>query len=78
MDAAALRTRIQATLSANADARRQAELDLRNAEDTPGFCEALLNILEAEQDPAVRLSTVVYLKNRITKGWAPIENEQSR
>jgi hypothetical protein len=30
MDAAALRTRIQATLSANADARRQAELDLRN------------------------------------------------
>ncbi|KAG9634635.1 ARM repeat-containing protein, partial [Aureobasidium melanogenum] len=78
MDAAALRTRIQATLSANADARRQAELDLRNAEDTPGFCEALLNILEAEQDTAVRLSTVVYLKNRITKGWAPIENEQSR
>ncbi|KAG9948266.1 ARM repeat-containing protein, partial [Aureobasidium melanogenum] len=78
MDAAALRTRIQATLSANADARRQAELDLRNAEDTPGFCEALLNILEAEQDAAVRLSTVVYLKNRITKGWAPIENEQSR
>ncbi|KAG9673490.1 ARM repeat-containing protein, partial [Aureobasidium melanogenum] len=78
MDAAALRTRIQATLSANADARRQAELDLRNAEDTPGFCEALLNILETEQDPAVRLSTVVYLKNRITKGWAPIENEQSR
>ncbi|KAG9890904.1 hypothetical protein KCV05_g18179, partial [Aureobasidium melanogenum] len=53
MDAAALRTRIQATLSANADARRQAELDLRNAEDTPGFCEALLNILEAEQDTAV-------------------------
>ncbi|KAH0286741.1 ARM repeat-containing protein [Aureobasidium namibiae CBS 147.97] len=78
MDAAALRTRIQATLSANADARRQAELDLRNAEDTPGFCEALLNILEAEQDQAVRLSTVVYLKNRITKGWAPIENDQTR
>ncbi|CAD0049536.1 unnamed protein product [Aureobasidium pullulans] len=78
MDAAGLRTRIQATLDANADARRQAELDLRNAEDTPGFCEALLNILEAEQDTAVRLSTVVYLKNRITKGWAPIENDQSR
>ena len=30
MDAAGLRTRIQATLDANADARRQAELDLRN------------------------------------------------
>ena len=30
MDAAALRTRIQATLDSNADARRQAELDLRN------------------------------------------------
>ena len=30
MDAAALRNRIQATLDANADVRRQAELDLRN------------------------------------------------
>jgi hypothetical protein len=34
MDAAALRNRIQATLETNADARRQAELDLRNVHAT--------------------------------------------
>ncbi|GAB7350629.1 hypothetical protein MBLNU459_g1192t1 [Dothideomycetes sp. NU459] len=73
MDAAALRNRIQGTLDANADVRRQAELDLRNAEENPGFSDALLNILEAEQDAGVRLSAVVYLKNRITKAWAPSE-----
>ncbi|KAF2145110.1 uncharacterized protein K452DRAFT_316224 [Aplosporella prunicola CBS 121167] len=74
MDPAALRSRIQATLDTNADARRQAELDLKYAEDQPGFPDALLNILEAEQEAGVRLSTVVYLKNRVTKGWSPAED----
>lgn len=57
------------------------------AEDQPGFPDALLDILEAEQEAGVRLSStsiptlfapslaltkaaVVYLKNRITKGWS--------
>lgn len=74
MDVAGLRSRIAATLESNADARRQAEIDLKYAEDQPGFPDALLNILEAEQDAGVRLSTVVYLKNRITKGWSPAED----
>ncbi|KAF2097936.1 ARM repeat-containing protein [Rhizodiscina lignyota] len=74
MDVAVLRDRIRATLDNNADIRRQAELDLKFAEDKPGFTDALLNILEREQDAGVRLSTVVYLKNRITKGWAPVED----
>ncbi|KAF1348790.1 armadillo-type protein [Delphinella strobiligena] len=79
MDAAGLRTRIQATLDSNADVRRQAELDLRIAEDNAGFSDALLNILEADADAGVRLSAVVYLKNRITKGWSPNEeNSRSR
>ncbi|KAF2473139.1 ARM repeat-containing protein [Lindgomyces ingoldianus] len=73
MDVAGLRDRIQATLDPNAAIRQQAELDLKYAEDKPGFTDALLNILEAEQDNGVRLSTVVYLKNRISKGWAPAE-----
>lgn len=33
MDAAGLRSRIQATLDANADVRRQAELDLKAVRD---------------------------------------------
>ncbi|KKY22710.1 putative nonsense-mediated mrna decay protein [Phaeomoniella chlamydospora] len=73
MDVTALRGRIQATLDANADVRRQAELDLKYAEEQPGFPNALVDIIQAEQDNGVRLSTVVYLKNRITRGWAPIE-----
>ncbi|ORY02931.1 armadillo-type protein [Clohesyomyces aquaticus] len=73
MDVAGLRGRIQATLDPNAAIRQQAELDLKYAEDKPGFTDALLNILEAEQDNGVRLSTVVYLKNRVSKGWSPAE-----
>ncbi|KAL1955255.1 hypothetical protein VTO42DRAFT_8853 [Malbranchea cinnamomea] len=71
MDVAALRDRIQATLDTNADNRRQAEADLKYAESQPGFPAALLDILQVEQDPGVRLSTVVYLKNRVIRGWAP-------
>ncbi|EAS33409.3 nonsense-mediated mRNA decay protein [Coccidioides immitis RS] len=74
MDVAGLRDRIQATLDANGDIRRQAELDLKYAESQPGFPNALCDILQAEQDQAVRLSTVVYLKNRVIRGWSPEED----
>ncbi|KAF2236154.1 ARM repeat-containing protein [Viridothelium virens] len=73
MDASALRDRIKATLDANANTRKQAELELRHAEDQPGFPDCLLNILETEQDQGVRLSTAIYLKRRVEKGWAPAE-----
>jgi hypothetical protein len=56
MDVAALRNRIQSTLDANADIRRQAELDLKYAETQPGFINALLDILQGEQVNAVQLS----------------------
>ncbi|MCJ1365361.1 hypothetical protein MMC16_004482 [Acarospora aff. strigata] len=74
MDVAGLRNRIQSTLDTNADVRRQAELDLKYAEDQPGFPDSLLNVLEAEQDNGVRLSTAVYLKNRVTRGWSPADD----
>ena len=54
---ATLRDRIAATLNPNADIRRQAELDLKYAEEQPGFPDALANILEVEQDPGVRQSS---------------------
>ncbi|KAK5130976.1 hypothetical protein LTR08_001387 [Meristemomyces frigidus] len=75
MDAAAgLRSRIQAVLDANADIRRQAELELTQAEESPGFLDALLDILQTEQDNAVRLSSVVYFKNRVNKAWTKPED----
>ncbi|KIN08077.1 hypothetical protein OIDMADRAFT_187227 [Oidiodendron maius Zn] len=74
MEPAALRNRIVATLDPDADARRRAELDLKTAEEHPGFTDALLDILQAEQEAPVRLSAVVYLKNRVTRGWSPSED----
>ncbi|KAJ5233055.1 hypothetical protein N7468_006011 [Penicillium chermesinum] len=78
MDVTALRDRIQSTLDANADTRQQAELDLKYAETQPGFINALLDILQGEQNNAVQLSAGVYLKNRISRGWAPIEENAQR
>ncbi|PGH18708.1 hypothetical protein AJ80_04361 [Polytolypa hystricis UAMH7299] len=77
MEVAALRERIRATLDSNADNRRQAELDLKFAEDQPGFPNALVDILQAEQDNGVRLSAVVYLKNKVVRGWAPAEEHST-
>ncbi|KAK5168595.1 hypothetical protein LTR04_006231 [Oleoguttula sp. CCFEE 6159] len=69
---------MDATLDPNADIRRQAELDLKFAEDKPGFLDALLNILEAEQEQGVRLSTAIYLKNRVSKGWSASDESSSQ
>ncbi|KAL8812282.1 MAG: hypothetical protein Q9223_001152 [Gallowayella weberi] len=76
MDVGVLRDRIRTTLDPNADARRQAELDLRYAEEQPGFINALLNILQAERDHGIRLSTAVYLKNRVSRAWTAGEEHQ--
>ncbi|KAL8671777.1 MAG: hypothetical protein Q9168_003724 [Polycauliona sp. 1 TL-2023] len=76
MDVGVLRDRIRTTLDPNADARRQAELDLKFAEEQPGFINALLDILQGEPDHGVRLSTAVYLKNRVSRAWAAGEDHQ--
>ncbi|KAI9757302.1 MAG: hypothetical protein M4579_003513 [Chaenotheca gracillima] len=76
MDVAAIRQRISSTLDPNAEQRGQAENDLKYAEEQLGFTDALLNILEAEQDTQIRLSTVVYLKNRVTRAWSPSDELQ--
>ncbi|RKF71337.1 putative nonsense-mediated mrna decay protein [Golovinomyces cichoracearum] len=57
MNAAGLRSRIVATLDADADTRRRAELELKTAEDHPGFTDALLDILHAEQEAPIRMSS---------------------
>ncbi|KAL4956161.1 armadillo-type protein [Aspergillus filifer] len=66
------------TLDANADTRRQAEIDLKYAETQPGFINALLDILQGEQVNAVQLSAGVYLKNRINRGWSTLEDSPLR
>lgn len=73
MDVAALRDRIQCTLDPDANTRIQAERDLKFAENQPGFINALLDIIQAEQNNAVQLSAGVYLKNRINRGWSSAE-----
>ncbi|EKD12477.1 uncharacterized protein L3040_008197 [Drepanopeziza brunnea f. sp. 'multigermtubi'] len=78
MDVAVLRGRIVATLSPEADLRRRAELDLKTAEEHTGFTDALLEILQNEQEASVRMSTVVYLKNRVTRGWDTASDAQNK
>lgn len=70
MNVDAIRSRIVATLSPDTNVRRQAELELKTAESHPGFCDVLLDILSGETEDAVRLSSVIYLKNRTNRAWS--------
>ncbi|KAK8023611.1 Importin-beta domain-containing protein [Apiospora rasikravindrae] len=70
MNVDAIRSRVVATLSADANVRRAGELELKAAESHPGFTDVLLDILTNEPDESIRLSTVIYLKNRTNRGWA--------
>ncbi|KID69859.1 Importin-beta domain containing protein, partial [Metarhizium hybridum] len=69
MDTAALRDLLLGSLSTDADNRRRAELQLKQIEEQAGFVDALFDILQAEQDASVRLSTVIYIKHRVNRAW---------
>ncbi|KAL3955144.1 hypothetical protein ACCO45_010707 [Purpureocillium lilacinum] len=69
MDSAAVRGLLAASLDADADNRRRAELQLKQVEEHGGFMDCLFQILQAEQDASVRLSTVIYIKNRVNRSW---------
>ncbi|KAJ4417195.1 Nonsense-mediated mRNA decay protein 5 [Gnomoniopsis sp. IMI 355080] len=70
MDAVAIRSCIVATLDSDPNNRKRAELQLKQAEEHNGFLDALLDILQSEQDANLRLSTVIYVKNRVNRAWA--------
>ncbi|KAI1811944.1 importin-beta domain-containing protein [Poronia punctata] len=70
MDVNVVRSRVHATLSPDANVRRAAEIELKQAEGHAGFTDVLLDILSTETDDSVRLSTVIYLKNRTNRGWS--------
>ncbi|KAI8675426.1 hypothetical protein NCS57_00443700 [Fusarium keratoplasticum] len=69
MDIAAVRSLLAASLDPDADNRRRSELQLKQIEEQPGFLECLLDILQNEQEASVRLSTVIYVKNRVNRSW---------
>lgn len=74
MDINALHTCFLSTLDANENNRRQAELQLREAEKTPGFINGCLDIvLEPQVSPVVKTASAVYLKNKIVRYWRPLE-----
>ncbi|KAJ2901850.1 putative importin-beta domain-containing protein [Zalerion maritima] len=77
MDVAPIRDRIIATLQPELGARQSAELELKQAERHPGFTDALLDILEVENEKNVRLATVIYLKNRVNRAWQKNEHYPS-
>lgn len=59
MDSAAVRGLLVASLDHNTDARRQAELNLKQVEEQAGFLDCCFNILEAEQEAQVRLASMI-------------------
>ncbi|KAK4674460.1 Nonsense-mediated mRNA decay protein 5 [Podospora pseudopauciseta] len=69
MDATAIRSFIVATLDADADVRRRAELQLKQAEDQPNFTDILLDLVSSEQNVTLQLPTAIYLKNRVNRAW---------
>ncbi|KAK4452802.1 nonsense-mediated mRNA decay protein 5 [Podospora aff. communis PSN243] len=69
MDAAAIQSCIVATLDADADVRRRAELQLKQAEEQPTFTDVLLDLVQSEQNASLQLPTVIYLKNRVNRAW---------
>ncbi|KAK4188938.1 nonsense-mediated mRNA decay protein 5 [Podospora australis] len=74
MDAAAIRSCIVATLDADADVRRRAEIELKKAEDHPNFTDVLLDLVQSEQNVNLQLPTVIYLKNRVNRAWQRLEH----
>ncbi|KJZ79342.1 hypothetical protein HIM_01493 [Hirsutella minnesotensis 3608] len=71
MDSAAVRGLLAASLEPDADNRRRAELQLKQVEEHAGFMDCLFQILQTERDASVRLSTVIYIKNRVNRAWYP-------
>jgi hypothetical protein len=70
MDAATIRSVFVATLSPDANVRRNAELQLTQVEKLPGFTDVICDILVGEQDNSVQLAAVIRLKSRVNKAWS--------
>jgi hypothetical protein len=75
MDVNALHSCFASTLDSNVNNRRQAELQLREAEKQPGFINACLEIvLEPQVSAGVQHAAAIYLKNKVIRYWDPIDD----
>ncbi|RVD85252.1 uncharacterized protein DFL_003578 [Arthrobotrys flagrans] len=66
-----LRQSIVETFDHTLEIRRNAERQLKQAEQAPGFIGALLHIVDTDHDENIRLSAVLYLKNKVLRSWEP-------
>ncbi|KAJ6262836.1 hypothetical protein Dda_1393 [Drechslerella dactyloides] len=66
-----LRQSILETFDQTLEIRRNAEQQLKQAEQAPNFIGALLQIVDADHDENIRLSAVLYLKNKVLRSWEP-------
>ncbi|CAJ0650459.1 16009_t:CDS:10 [Entrophospora sp. SA101] len=66
-----------ATYNPDPNIQKQAELQLKQIEGTPGFITNLLQILSAQElDNGTKQAVSIYLKNRIRTSWYIDEEEQ--
>lgn len=73
MDTHALHSCFEATLKADANIRKDAELQLKAAESTPGFISSCLDIVvEPQVSDNVKTASAIYLKNKIHRNWDPL------
>ncbi|ANB12906.1 Nmd5p [Sugiyamaella lignohabitans] len=74
MDINALHNCFAATLDADINNRRRAELELKEANKAPGFINGCLDIvLEPQVSNGVKAAAAVYLKNRVSGHWMPYD-----
>ncbi|ODQ63530.1 ARM repeat-containing protein [Nadsonia fulvescens var. elongata DSM 6958] len=72
MNTEALHQCFAATLDGNPNMRRHAELQLKEAEKTPGFINSCLDIVsEPLVSPGIKTAAAVYLKNKVLRYWNP-------
>lgn len=73
MDTNALHRCFEATLQADPNTRMEAELQLKTAENVPGFIGGCLDIvLEPQVSDPVKAAAVIYLKNKVDRFWSPL------
>ncbi|EPX70956.1 karyopherin [Schizosaccharomyces octosporus yFS286] len=67
-----------ATLNADPNTRTQAELSLKQLEKDPNFVLAVLQLLSDQSNALpTQQAAVIYLKNRIARSWATIDDAPS-
>ncbi|KAF3939642.1 Importin-7 [Dactylella cylindrospora] len=77
MDSAALRGCILSTFVNTPGIRLNAEQQLKQAEQAPGFIGALLDIVDTDPDLNIRLSAVLYVKNKVLRSWETIPDSKA-